>query len=186
MCLTWYFVGAKGLGDANLHCNRETLVHFKKVAKMSNFDHKSPSSFIWANRPFNKGSRSRLIFEVIKAIIIIIWKLPTWRRKPRRKPTGLWFNSVFGCFFATQLVRQLHQIGVCVLSFWSVAFFGGGFINPMLGNRYVRSRVLLWFIKSILGNRYVRCRGFIVSEPRKTHPRSEIADVPTSPCPLYR
>jgi len=43
MCLTWYFVGAKGLGDANLHRNRETLVHFKKVAKMSNFDHKSPS-----------------------------------------------------------------------------------------------------------------------------------------------
>ena len=25
--------------------------------------------------------------------------------------------------------------------------------------------------------------GFIVSEPRETHPRSEIADVPTSPCP---
>ena len=25
--------------------------------------------------------------------------------------------------------------------------------------------------------------GFIVSEPREMHPRSEIADVPTSPCP---
>ena len=43
MCLTWYSVGAKGLGDANSHRNRETLVHFKKGAKMSNFDHKSPS-----------------------------------------------------------------------------------------------------------------------------------------------
>ena len=43
--------------------------------------------------------------------------------------------------------------------------------------------VLLCFIKPILGNRYVRCRGFIVSEPRETHPRSEIADVPTLPCP---
>ena len=44
------------------------------------------------------------------------------------------------------------------------------------------SRVLLCFIKAILGNRYVRSRGFIVSEPRETHPRSEIADVPTLPC----
>ena len=43
--------------------------------------------------------------------------------------------------------------------------------------------VLFCFIKPILGNRYVRSRGFIVSEPRETHPRSEIADVPTSPCP---
>ena len=32
--------------------------------------------------------------------------------------------------------------------------------------------VLLCFIKPILGNRYVRSRGFIVSEPRETHPRS--------------
>ena len=44
-------------------------------------------------------------------------------------------------------------------------------------------RVLLCFINPILGNRYVRSRGYIVSEPRETHPRSEIADVPTSPCP---
>jgi len=43
--------------------------------------------------------------------------------------------------------------------------------------------VLLCFIKPILGNRYVRCRGFIVSEPRETHPQSEIADVPTYPVP---
>jgi len=43
--------------------------------------------------------------------------------------------------------------------------------------------VLLCFIQPILGNRYVRSRGFIVSEPRETHPRSEIADVQTSPCP---
>jgi len=43
--------------------------------------------------------------------------------------------------------------------------------------------VLLCFIKPILGNRYVQSRGFIVSEPRETHPRSEIADVPTLPCP---
>ena len=43
MCLTWYFVGAKGLGDANLHRNTETIAYFKKVAKMSSFDHKSPS-----------------------------------------------------------------------------------------------------------------------------------------------
>jgi len=39
------------------------------------------------------------------------------------------------------------------------------------------------FIKPILGNRYLRSRGFIVSEPGETHPRSEIADVPTPPCP---
>jgi len=43
--------------------------------------------------------------------------------------------------------------------------------------------VLLCFIKPILGNRYVLSQGFIVSEPRETHPRSEITDVPTSPCP---
>jgi len=43
--------------------------------------------------------------------------------------------------------------------------------------------VLLCFINPILGNRFVRSRGFIVSEPREMHPRSEIADVPTSPCP---
>jgi len=42
---------------------------------------------------------------------------------------------------------------------------------------------LLCFIKPILGNRYVWSRGFIVSEPRETHPPSEIANVPTSPCP---
>jgi len=43
--------------------------------------------------------------------------------------------------------------------------------------------VLLCFIKQILGNCYVRSRGFIMSDPRETHPRSEIADVPTLPCP---
>jgi len=43
--------------------------------------------------------------------------------------------------------------------------------------------VLLCFIKPIFANRYVRSQGFIVSEPRETHPRSEIADVPTLPCP---
>jgi len=42
--------------------------------------------------------------------------------------------------------------------------------------------VLLFFIKPTLGNRDVRSRGFIVSDPRETHPQSEIADVPTSPC----
>jgi len=41
--------------------------------------------------------------------------------------------------------------------------------------------VLLCVIKPILGNRCVRSRGFIVSEPREMHPRSEIADVPTLP-----
>jgi len=43
--------------------------------------------------------------------------------------------------------------------------------------------VLLCSVKPILGNRYVRSRGFIVSEPRETHPRSEIADVTILPCP---
>jgi len=43
--------------------------------------------------------------------------------------------------------------------------------------------VLLCFIKPILRNCYVRSRGFIVSEPRETHPRSKIADVPTLTCP---
>jgi len=51
MCLTWYFVGAKGLGDANLHRNRETIAHLKKVAKMSNFDHKSPSHHVLESHP---------------------------------------------------------------------------------------------------------------------------------------
>jgi len=37
--------------------------------------------------------------------------------------------------------------------------------------------LLLCFIKPILGNCYVRSWGFIVSEPRETHTRSEIADV---------
>jgi len=41
--------------------------------------------------------------------------------------------------------------------------------------------VLLCVIKPILGNRCVRSRGFIVSEPREMHPRSEIANVPTLP-----
>ena len=45
------------------------------------------------------------------------------------------------------------------------------------------SRVLLCFIKPILGNRYVGSRGFIVSEPRETHPRPEITNIPTLPCP---
>ena len=43
MCLTCRFVGAVYWGDAILHRNRETFVHLKKVAKMSDFDHKSPS-----------------------------------------------------------------------------------------------------------------------------------------------
>jgi len=43
--------------------------------------------------------------------------------------------------------------------------------------------VLLCLIQPILGNRYVQSHGFIVSEPRETHPRSEIADVPTLSCP---
>jgi len=59
------------------------------------------------------------------------------------------------------------------------------FIKPILWNRYgpMWPCVLLCLIKPMLGNRYVRSRGFIVSEPRETHPRSEIDDVPTSPCP---
>ena len=51
--------------------------------------------------------------------------------------------------------------------------------------RFLNTQVVcasLCFIKPILGNHYVRSRGFIVSEPRETHPRSEIADVPTSLC----
>ena len=43
--------------------------------------------------------------------------------------------------------------------------------------------VLLCFIKPILGDCYVRYQGFIVRELRETQPRSEIADIPTSPCP---
>jgi len=58
-----------------------------------------------------------------------------------------------------------------------------------LGQSPTRSKLSLCvfiffcFIKPILGNHYVRSRGFIVSEPRETHPRSEITDVPTLPCP---
>jgi len=40
--------------------------------------------------------------------------------------------------------------------------------------------VLLCFIKPILGNHYVWYGGFIVSKPREKHPRSEIANIPTS------
>ena len=43
--------------------------------------------------------------------------------------------------------------------------------------------MFLCFIKPILENRYVRSRGFIVIEPRETHTRSEITDVPNSPFP---
>jgi hypothetical protein len=53
--------------------------------------------------------------------------------------------------------------------------------HPPLGYAYflacqeaVCVSVLLCFIKPILGNCYVRSRGFIVSEPRETHPQSEI------------
>jgi len=42
--------------DTNLHRNRETLVHFKKVAKMFNFDHKSPSTWIGNGYPHNQNS----------------------------------------------------------------------------------------------------------------------------------
>ena len=42
-CLTCRFVSAKGWGYAILHRNREAFVHLKKVAKMSENDHKSPS-----------------------------------------------------------------------------------------------------------------------------------------------
>jgi len=55
--------------------------------------------------------------------------------------------------------------------------------HACVGVRECVCACLCCFIKPILGNRYVRSRGFIVSEPRETHPRSEIADVPTSPCP---
>ena len=51
--------------------------------------------------------------------------------------------------------------------------------------RFLNTQVvclLLYFIKPILGNHYVRSQGFIVSEPRETHPRSEITNVPTSFC----
>jgi len=53
----------------------------------------------------------------------------------------------------------------------------------LINTPFIPYRGLLCFIKPILGNRYVRSRGFIVREPRETLPRSEIADVPTSPCP---
>ena len=56
---------------------------------------------------------------------------------------------------------------------------------PGIFSRTLRVLLLLFFMKPILGNRYLRSRGFIVSEPRETHPRSEIADVPTSPCPPF-
>jgi len=57
------------------------------------------------------------------------------------------------------------------------------FGSPRDYYRNILRSVLLCFIKPILGNRYVRSRDFIVSEPRETHSQSEIADVPTSPCP---
>jgi len=50
--------------------------------------------------------------------------------------------------------------------------------------RKVLSKPLVASMKvllEILGNHYVRSRGFTVSEPRETNPRSEIADVPTGP-----
>ena len=43
--------------------------------------------------------------------------------------------------------------------------------------------VLFCFIKPIMGNHYVRSRGFHCEWAKGEHPRSEIADVPTSPCP---
>jgi len=56
-------------------------------------------------------------------------------------------------------------------------------LNDLVVDINTHSCVLLCFIKPILGNRYVRSWGFIVSEPRETHPRPEIADIPTSSCP---
>ena len=61
------------------------------------------------------------------------------------------------------------------------------FCTAWSGRRCMRScarpSVLLCFIKPTLGNCYVWSRGFIVSEPRETHPQSEISNVPTLPCP---
>ena len=61
-----------------------------------------------------------------------------------------------------------------------------GLILPNLLDEYRKLggySVLFCFIKPILGNRNLRSWGFIVREPRETHQRSEIADVPTSPRP---
>jgi len=44
--------------------------------------------------------------------------------------------------------------------------------------------VLLCFIKPILENRYVRSRGFIVSEPRETHPPSDPRSPTSQPYPV--
>jgi len=56
------------------------------------------------------------------------------------------------------------------------------FITHKQLHHSVSECVLLCFIRPILGNCYVQSQGFIVSEPRETHSRSEIADVPTSLC----
>jgi len=89
------------------------------------------------------------------------------------------------------------QVCVCVCCFallhryWEIIYGAG--VSSKAGKELAptkwiadvppRECVLLWFIKPIFGNHYVRSWGFILSEPRETHPRSEIAHVPTSPCP---
>jgi len=66
-------------------------------------------------------------------------------------------------------------------SLWHFQFFLAS--SALVSSSLAVQCVLLCFIKPILGNRYVRSQGFIMSEPRETHPQSEITDVLTSPCP---
>ena len=84
------------------------------------------------------------------------------------------------------LCVQIHEMNenILVLRFKQVCLRTISYADPDKDyNTKSKQCVLLCFMKLILGNRYVRSRGFIVSKPRETHTRSEIADVPTLPCP---
>ena len=59
---------------------------------------------------------------------------------------------------------------VCVMLWCGVEGWRG--LSSFSVHSHLLFKVLLCFIKPILGNRYIRFRGFIVSEPRETHPRS--------------
>jgi len=69
----------------------------------------------------------------------------------------------------TYRVGDVIESSWCQIDMLSLPYFKSSSSNDVLC-------VLLCFIEPIFGNRYVRSQGFIVSKPRETHPRSEIAD----------
>jgi len=111
-------------------------------------------------------------------------KITPVRSKNRRITISMFLSTLQ--LTALLLKKFCLRLHCYTLSLWSrgLSFFLSFFLFfSCLGSFLKSVCALLCFIKPILGNHYVRSRGFIVSEPRETHPRSEIADIPTLPCP---